>query len=143
MYGPRFCSVAGGARPRWGHAPVARVAGPSVSSAFCHVTCRAMSVDSPAPVVPPPAAASKCRLDENLCLSLSAILESFNAPISEEQAWALCYQTAKAYKNVSRNLEELRVVSQLSQVLIHRDGHVHPHTVLRSTPSTPQDHQGT
>lgn len=34
----------------------------------------------------------KSSKDEDDCLSLKTILETFNAPLNEEQAWAVCYQ---------------------------------------------------
>ena len=38
-------------------------------------------------------------LDEFGCLSLADILKCFNAPISEEHAWALIYQSLRALDN--------------------------------------------
>lgn len=37
--------------------------------------------------------------DKDNCLSLEEILKSFNAPLSEEQAWSLIYQSVSLYRN--------------------------------------------
>ena len=42
-------------------------------------------------------------LDEYGCLSLAEIIECFNAPISEEHAWALIYQCVKALDSSIRD----------------------------------------
>nr|XP_012142500.1 PREDICTED: protein spire isoform X4 [Megachile rotundata] len=64
----------------------------------------------------------KCRLDANGRLNLEDILLSFNGPVSQEQAWALCYQTAKSLSRLpDNNFYEL---SQLSQIVLHKDGDV-------------------
>lgn len=74
---------------------------------------------------------NKCKLDENDCVSLLDILISFNAPINEEHAWALCYQCAKCFKNaLHSDREKCRVVSELQHVLLHRDGQVHSNTIF-------------
>ncbi|KAH9362168.1 hypothetical protein HPB48_002146 [Haemaphysalis longicornis] len=39
--------------------------------------------------------APKCDLEGDGCVRLSLILKAFGAPIREEQAWAMCYQTSK------------------------------------------------
>lgn len=73
----------------------------------------------------------KCFLDENDCVSLLDILISFNAPISEEHAWALCFQCAKCIKNAFvSDRTKCRVFDNLEQVKLHRDGHVHSSTVF-------------
>jgi hypothetical protein len=40
--------------------------------------------------------------DKDNCLSLDDILRSFNAPLSEEQAWSLIYQSVLFYRNYIR-----------------------------------------
>lgn len=40
----------------------------------------------------------RCCLDSDHCARLSAILSSFQAAISEEQAWALCYQAVRCFQ---------------------------------------------
>ena len=42
-------------------------------------------------------------LDEYGCLSLAEIIKCFNAPISEEHAWALIYQCLRALDNCIRD----------------------------------------
>ncbi|XP_051157327.1 protein spire isoform X3 [Leptopilina boulardi] len=64
----------------------------------------------------------KCKLDSNNCLNLKDILLSFNGPISQEQAWALCYQATKTFLNLSQN--EFRTISDPSHILLHKDGSV-------------------
>ena len=64
----------------------------------------------------------KCKLDSNDCLNLKDVLLSFNGPISQEQAWALCYQTAKSFLNHSLN--EFCELPDLSHILLHKDGHI-------------------
>ena len=64
----------------------------------------------------------RCKLDSNDCVNLKDILFSFNGPISQEQAWALCYQAAKAFLNLSQN--EFCELSDMSHILLHKDGHV-------------------
>lgn len=64
----------------------------------------------------------KCKLDSNNCLNLKDILLSFNGPISQEQAWALCYQATKSFLNLSQN--QFCELSDLTHILLHKDGHV-------------------
>lgn len=64
----------------------------------------------------------KCRLDINGRLNLRDILLSFNAPISPEQAWALCYQTARSLSRLPDN--NFCEFTELSQIVLHKDGDV-------------------
>ncbi|XP_076753537.1 spire type actin nucleation factor isoform X2 [Xylocopa sonorina] len=64
----------------------------------------------------------KCKLDANGRLNLKDILLSFNGPVSQEQAWALCYQTAKSLSHFPEN--GLHELSDLSQIVLHKDGDV-------------------
>lgn len=77
------------------------------------------------------------------CLSLLDILESFNAAISEEQAWALIYQSVKLYRDFCQKLcmtdttdsnndtsdNERKILIQVpattNDLKIHKDGSVH------------------
>lgn len=64
----------------------------------------------------------KCRLDANGRLNLKDILISFNEPVNQERAWALCYQTAKSFSRLpDNNFYELL---ELSQIVLHKDGDV-------------------
>lgn len=73
----------------------------------------------------------KCKLDADECVSLSNILVSFNAPISEEHVWALCYQCAKCFKNAyTKHRDKCRLVKKLDQVILHKDGYVHAKSII-------------
>jgi len=74
-----------------------------------------------------------CKLDNNDCVSLVHIIKSFNTPVSEEHAWALCYQCAKCFKNAfEHDPNRCRVVKNLEEVRIHKDGFIHPSTILNT-----------
>ena len=73
----------------------------------------------------------KCSVDSNGCVALKDILISFDGPITEQQAWALCHQCAKCFKNAFEiDRERCLDVSKLEHVLIHRDGQVHSNTIF-------------
>jgi spire-like protein len=73
----------------------------------------------------------KCTLDSNGCVTLQDILISFNAPITEQHAWALCYQCAKCFKNAMEiDRGRCYIVSKLDHVFIHKDGQVHSNTIF-------------
>ncbi|XP_046386776.1 protein spire isoform X2 [Ischnura elegans] len=86
--------------------------------------------------------APKCSLNADDCVSLQDILLSFNAPINEEHAWALCYQCAKCFKNAfdrvegDDKLKKCYLVSQLDHVMLHKDGQVHPSTIYDDSGGT-------
>ncbi|XP_057379432.1 protein spire homolog 1-like [Daphnia carinata] len=91
-------------------------------------------------------------------LSLLSILRAFDSPVTEERAWAILYQSAKTalqcftsanaaassshhnnttttnsttnIHNLTDNSDQVKcaVVGETSQLWIHRDGHVHPHS---------------
>ncbi|XP_046818344.1 protein spire isoform X2 [Vespa crabro] len=65
---------------------------------------------------------SLCKLDEKGRLNLQNILSSFNGPVGEEQAWALCYQAAKTLSSLPKN--KCYKLSKLSQIFLHKDGNV-------------------
>ncbi|KAI4497209.1 hypothetical protein M0802_007693 [Mischocyttarus mexicanus] len=65
---------------------------------------------------------SLCKLDEKGRLNLHNILSSFNGPVGEEQAWALCYQAAKTLSSLPHN--KCYKLSKLSQIFLHKDGNV-------------------
>ncbi|RWS30238.1 protein spire-like protein [Leptotrombidium deliense] len=67
-------------------------------------------------------------LDADNCLSLASILEAFNGPINEEQAWALCYQTAKCIQSVHQKYQ-LYSISDAKYMFVHKDGSVHEKTI--------------
>lgn len=80
--------------------------------------------------------------DKDNCLSLDDILRAFNAPLSEEQAWSLIYQTVLLYRNfiriefIDRNTKDtsdnkkksshrIKVPKSPKNLNIHKDGTVH------------------
>lgn len=81
----------------------------------------------------------KCALDKDDCVNLLDILRSFNAPINEEHAWALCFQCAKCFKSAFESDRNLcKVVSDLKQVILHREGYVHTNTIFSGGGITPE-----
>ena len=73
----------------------------------------------------PPSAAT----DPSAVVSLSEILQAFSAPISEEQAWAVCHQCAQSAHSVwQEDRHSCRLVTDLSHVGIRADGTLDPAT---------------
>lgn len=64
----------------------------------------------------------RCKLDSHGCLNLQDILLIFNSPVSQERAWALCYQTAKSLSSLTQN--KFYEISEFSQIVLHKDGNV-------------------
>lgn len=78
--------------------------------------------------------------DKDNCLSLNDILRSFNAPLSEEQAWSLIYQSVLLYRNFihlefinkstkkdskKKSSHRIRVPKSTKNLNVHKDGSVH------------------
>ena len=78
--------------------------------------------------------------DKDNCLSLNDILRSFNAPLSEEQAWSLIYQSVLLYRNFIRvefidkhtkkdatqkSSHRIKVPKSTKNLNVHKDGSVH------------------
>lgn len=78
--------------------------------------------------------------DKENCLSLNDILRSFNAPLSEEQAWSLIYQSVLLYRNFIRiefidkhtikdnnqkSTHRIKVPKSTRNLNVHKDGSVH------------------
>ncbi|XP_059222125.1 protein spire isoform X2 [Stomoxys calcitrans] len=64
------------------------------------------------------------------CVNVKNILESFKAPLSEEQAWALLYQFISLYRRVAASVKryvfnELEIPECMDNMSLHRDGSVH------------------
>lgn len=63
------------------------------------------------------------------CQSLLDILKAFNAPISEEQAWALIYQSICLYRDcIKRNdchIKSVFMPMKTANLNVHKDGTVH------------------
>lgn len=78
--------------------------------------------------------------DKDNCLSLDDMLRSFNAPLSEEQAWSLIYQTVLLYRNfihiefIDKHTKKDRAVKCSHRIKVpksprnlkvHKDGSIH------------------
>jgi Kinase non-catalytic C-lobe domain len=78
--------------------------------------------------------------DKVNCMSLNDILRSFNAPLSEEQAWSLIYQLVLLYRNFihiefidkhtkkdakQKSSHRIKVPKSARNLNIHKDGSVH------------------
>uniref|UniRef100_A0A1A9WMD2 KIND domain-containing protein n=1 Tax=Glossina brevipalpis TaxID=37001 RepID=A0A1A9WMD2_9MUSC len=79
------------------------------------------------PRVPPPICLCT---NSSGCVNLKNILESFKAPLSEEQAWAVIYQYISMYQRVAAAGEQyifnnLEIPDTLDNMNLHRDGTVH------------------
>ncbi|KAL6430280.1 hypothetical protein ACFW04_007773 [Cataglyphis niger] len=64
----------------------------------------------------------KCKLDSHGCLNLQDILLMFDSPISQERAWALCYQIVKGLSHLTEN--KFYEISDLWQIVLHKDGDI-------------------
>uniref|UniRef100_A0A0P4WU08 KIND domain-containing protein n=1 Tax=Scylla olivacea TaxID=85551 RepID=A0A0P4WU08_SCYOL len=72
-----------------------------------------------------------CVLDARGCIDLESILTGFGAPISEEQAWALCYTTVQCFFDIKDgDKPKVSLSPSLSHVILHKDGYVHQETLL-------------
>ena len=74
----------------------------------------------------------------NGCLTLKQVVRSFSAPITEEHAWAVVYETVKTLDLCLGNpaiFSRLFGASNLEHILIHQDGHVHEKTFLHEPDS--------
>lgn len=73
-------------------------------------------------------------VDKSVCLK--DILDSFNSPVKEEQAWALCYQCVKFFLEclaVSRSGWYL--VTEVHHIFLQTDGSIHRNTLSNSQES--------
>lgn len=64
----------------------------------------------------------KCKLDSRGCVNLEDILLMLDSPISQERAWALCYQVAKGLLHLTEN--KFYEISELSQIALHKNGDI-------------------
>ena len=62
--------------------------------------------------------------DKLPAVTLDDILKTFNAPISEDQAWAIIYQTTRMYKQLiqENNRTDLPIPSETGHLLVYKDG---------------------
>lgn len=72
----------------------------------------------------------ECNLDEDGCISLLTVLRIING-INEQQAWAICYGTAK----LMQDIKHPSPLFNLAQIYIHRDGYIHEKSVLGRRPA--------
>ncbi|CAH2067480.1 unnamed protein product, partial [Iphiclides podalirius] len=70
-------------------------------------------------------------LDASDCINLQQILQAFNSTISEEHAWALFYQAAKCFQKCLAEGSTSYLATEPRHLLLHKDGFVHPNTLLR------------
>uniref|UniRef100_A0A667XKL4 KIND domain-containing protein n=1 Tax=Myripristis murdjan TaxID=586833 RepID=A0A667XKL4_9TELE len=64
-------------------------------------------------------------------LSLEEVLKSYEQPINEEQAWAVCYQCCSWLRLPRPLAGRLHRVKDPSYILLHRDGAVSLQPELR------------
>ncbi|XP_070574992.1 protein spire homolog 1-like isoform X2 [Ptychodera flava] len=66
--------------------------------------------------------AVKIDMENRHCVSLQEILEAFNAPLNEEQTWAICHQSSKFLQCEAKS--KCSVCSELNHetLLLHKDG---------------------
>lgn len=74
----------------------------------------------------------KCTVDEDQCLSLQDILASFQTAINEEQAWALCYQTVKCFRQ-HYQASQCYLITEPAHLFLHKDGYVHQKSLFPRT----------
>ncbi|CAK1544327.1 unnamed protein product [Leptosia nina] len=77
-------------------------------------------------------AGAVCVLDGESRLNLQQILQAFNSNVSEEHAWALCYQAARCFQRCLNDAAApaCYLPTQPAHLLLHKDGTVHPDTLL-------------
>ena len=81
-----------------------------------------------------------CQLSQEGYLSLAKITNGFNAPISEEQAWAVVFECLKCLKSVMESKpSRVFIVTSTQHILLHREGRVHESTFLSDQS---EDHHG-
>ncbi|XP_041853454.1 protein spire homolog 2 isoform X2 [Melanotaenia boesemani] len=81
------------------------------------------STENADPRVSAPTARGEARdLAEPRELSLEEVLKSYEQPINEEQAWAVCYQCCSGLRVPRPPAGRVRRVKDPSSILLHRDG---------------------
>jgi len=77
-------------------------------------------------------------LDSNNCLTLKQVVGSFSAPITEEHAWAIVYETCKTLDLCLANpaiFHKLFIADKLEHVYIHDDGLISDRTFIQEPDS--------
>lgn len=92
--------------------------------------------------------ATLCKLDSFDCLTLDQVLETFNSPINEEQAWAICFQFVQCVRSLNRKRAQYKDRRQTQrcpdfvsspthnnnherlQLHLHQRGFVHENTLF-------------
>lgn len=70
--------------------------------------------------------ATRSILDHRGCADLEKLLVRFGAPVSEERAWALCHSAVQCYFQLdSHDKSNCALISNLSHLILHKDGYVH------------------
>jgi len=70
-----------------------------------------------------------CRLDSDNCVDLDQVLKVFSAPITEEHAWALVYQSLEILDNIIEDDQtEFYRIETARDILLTIDGTVHFNT---------------
>lgn len=68
-------------------------------------------------------------VDKTVCLK--DILDSFNAPVKEEQAWALCYQCVKFFlESLAITRSGWYLITEVHHIFLQTDGTIHRNTLL-------------
>jgi len=72
---------------------------------------------------------SQCNLDKDNCVDLDQVLKVFSAPITEEHAWALVYQSLEILDNIiDDDQTEFYRIETARDILLTSDGLVHFNT---------------
>jgi len=71
----------------------------------------------------------QCNLDKDKCVDLDQVLRVFSAPITEEHAWALVYQSLEILDNIiDDDQTEFYRIETARDILLTSDGLVHFNT---------------
>ncbi|KAK9890497.1 hypothetical protein WA026_010578 [Henosepilachna vigintioctopunctata] len=72
---------------------------------------------------------TNCKVKSDGSVCLKDILNSFNSPIREEHAWALCYQCAKYFNGcIALRKRDCYAVKEVEHVYFQTDGNIHENT---------------
>lgn len=82
----------------------------------------------------------RCKLDEDCCINLDSVLETFNSSISEEQAWSICFGFVNCIQNLTRKgvkfrRQPFKTNNNSTQndfiIYLHKDGYIHEKTIFQ------------